>query len=70
MVKMCNNRDCCCCLFHRQTFQSNKMLSTDDIGMVGDKFKVLVTDLYRFQVKREDHRKEVNMKYQIKSISS
>ena len=35
----------------------------DDIGTVGDKYFKVVTDLSRFQVKREDHRshrKEVN----------
>ena len=31
---------------------------TDDIGMVT--FEIFVTDLSRFEVKREDHRKEVN----------
>ena len=46
------------------------MLITGDIGMVGDKFKIFATDLSCFQVKREDLRKEVNMKYEMKSISS
>ena len=32
---------------------------TDDVGP-GDKFEIFVTDLSRFEVKREDHRKEVN----------